>query len=655
MVRFSIRENEIRYKVLLYSDNPGMINALNNKLNNENIGMEIKHLKSGNFQSKTKEVKKNHYLKIIYDLSLSDIDSRRVISETNTLADNIIFIVKTKKISRFGINSLKNKVVLIDKTDKDTSARVAKFVSENLIDNKSEIINFSKEKNIKFKINKRILIITAFAAVLTLPYLMTFCLFINTLFINLPLFETLDLNTEKSFLLLDAGIKKKISGLCYYYGSLSLIGPLYGNMAEYSQEVYNESQYRLSIISKIKDLNSFITGLLSDGLIGSGRKTESGTTGSILKSGFIKDKNKLTSLTEAEKETENANKLYEFLVKYRDSDESKYFIIATLNKSILSPTGGRPEEIILYSVREGRCEIINSISDKDLQSKFKGRVDGNKLFQDVSEPYLQNILMDKEDIFELYSKMIKDVYNLDISGIITVEESEKDKIDGIKKTTADDSLSLRDSLIFYKRLNVLIENNNISFYFPGNDGNVVDNNIFRDYKTDPKDKCFGNDLTFMEVADNAGVFQSGEVILNGSISDDLLSLDIYYTNQNRATGYSFMIKAPGGWKMSPLNSRDFNQKKIRSNNNIYLSTEFPAKPVDAKIIHYDVPLNNCDSGFGLFLEKQPGNDFLKLRYNIISSTPLYLYIDSTLTGRGNKFYNTGLLNINKNIKVEFVK
>ncbi len=653
MISFSVSEKHIRYKVLLYSDNPEMIKILERELNNENVELVAKTIKVGKvFKTKEGNVEEK-YLKIIYDLSLTDIDYKKVISEANKLSNNLIIILKGQDLDPTKNQGKGNKIILIDKPTKPTLEKAADFITINLIDNKKETISFTATKYKKNKINKIFFSILLFLLILFAPFLANGYLIINTFIFELLQSDKLNTKTNERIIISDVNLKKNIYTFNNYYAVLPIIGPAYEKASNYSERLYKESLYRLRIISKIKNFNLSMNKLLSGGYIKIRGKDDSTLSEKLVESGLFISKNKHSALTNAEEEMLGLLNLYNALADYSQSKDIKYFLIILQNDKVLTPTGGVPEEIYIYSVANGKYELVNSTTNKQLQSAFKGKIGNTNIFQNIGSFNSQDLVLNIKDKFKIFSAMTRDIYNLEISGLVTVEGKEMEYINEIKNAVADRTLSLEESVGLYQKMNKIIENNNINFYFVKNDGSVVENDSLNESSNNDKIKCFNNEFSVSEIYGDPYVFKSGGLKIKGEYKGGSLIITVYYSNPNTNGNYSLLINSFDGLKNIMSATKDVGWQRISVDNEEYLAMSFIGGINNRMIAQYMIGQGVCDEGVGFLMKKQPGNDHLKLEYEMESTVPFYLYIDHSLTGGGDKFYNNGLLYINKNILFEF--
>jgi hypothetical protein len=653
MVQYSISEKPLRYKVLLYSENPELINSLNKKLESENIDLIAKHLKSEEDIKTGNETIKKNYLKIICDVSLKDVDCKRIISETNKLTCNLIIIFKGSEVNVSKIRNSRNIIIFIDDFSKDLIERTTEYIKKHLTNDRAEVVKFTKKNKTKNRFKNKFFAATLLTVILFSPYLICFFLYLNALVMSSNPFERLSLRIVELILLKDVNAKKNIYKYDQYYTALPMIGPLYENAAQFSEEVYNESTARLHIISKVRNFNSSIEKLAIGDLIKDGVDPEipEGDFGNI----DIADKNKLKLYFQVEEALNEARRLYDVVFNNSKIKGNKYFAVVVQNNKKLTPTGGGLEEVAIFSAVNGKINLVNKLSAKELLGRFKGRANDVITLNNTGNFNFIESALDIKYKYKIISIILQELYQQNVSGIITIEDSEREEINEIKDLAVKDDLSLKDSASLYEKVNKILDNGNIIYYFINDNSNVHNNYHISENQKHLKDKCFDNYLSFMELSDNTNAFKAGEVKLSGEYSKGLLSIGVSYSNQNSVGSYSFMIKWPNGWNLSSSAGGNITQEKVYTDSGIFLITKIVNKTVDESIAQFKIPLDGCANGFGLSIVKQPGNNLINLVYEINTSVPLYLYIDSSLTGRGNRFYNNGLLYLNKNITFEFVK
>lgn len=646
MIKYLIREGSVKYQVLLYSENPELINLLKEKLYKENISLVVKTIGHQRVDNQIVNTSSGNLLKTIYDLSsVSDLQNN-IALDVNGMSDDLILIFKTQNKKAYQKIKLKNKIVLIEEPSKKVYEDVVDFITQNLTDKNGEVVVFGKKKKREYRYSGKAFVLCVFIFVLIYPYI----IYLYSLF-GLLLSSNVFRKTPLEYLEKAASFDTKVKLALYrtngYYSTFPFIKHFYLDVYKYSKNEYLKSLYILETINKMSDVNLALRNVLIENAINTpltNKNTRFAFDGSL-----ITDNVKPKELVYINNSLDKYFEIFMSFNRYA-SREPNYFLLLWQDDSSLSPTGGISEEVVILSLSEKKIDVIGKTSGKDLSANFKGSISNINTYPDFNL-LLQDSALDINDKFLVYSAIIKSIYNLDITGMVVIEDSEKENVINTKNIL-NSKMSYLESKDIYDLINSALDNRNLYFYLVG-EKNVITNEFFFEKENNNTIQCFDNEFYFAEITKDV-LASSSSVKLVGKEDAGLLNIGIYYSNISEKRDYSILIYPPDNLKNTIASENRFFQRRLEFKGKELTLYNFNGPVNNTLIAEYSIPVEDCDSGFGLSFVKQSGNKNLSYQLEIETQLPSYLYVDSLLTSWGNKFYNSGLVIVNKNTKFEFL-
>lgn len=474
--------------------------------------------------------------------------------------------------------------------------------------------------------------------------MITIYLLINSYIIQSSLLGRADINLLIRFCSVNVFIKDGLDKINKLYYKIPIVHVLYNFPIRISNETIISSD---NICQAIKD--SFDINSLAKKLLVSGFENNTTTTKDRI---YDKDVKKNLS---GNPSIGKIIPIYNFIQKSLDDKNEIYFAVALQDESFLTPTGGVVSNILVFSVKEGKVNLIYRLTPSDIKEKFKGNVTGPELFNNINGLYEYDAAVDLDNKYKYIKTTLKEMYGFEINGIITIENVVLDELNGVSmyfqrgKQTYDGSISI------YKLLLHLIDSKNIGFFFTDVGGEMFDNNSLNNSEKENFDACFNNNFSFIEIGKNKKGGNRSVVKLLGNLSKNNFTVDVYYSRNNVFDSIKLVIKSPKTAGGNVLNDKYYKYEKYYYDSGNYLIAGFTREPKNEHIVNYSVPINDCENGFGIKLAKQQGNDGLFINYEIKSEMPLYSYVNGGLTGRGNKFYNNGSVNLSEDVSLIFIK
>lgn len=649
MTKYSISEKPVFYKVLLYSDNPDLINHLNKNLNKEGISLSVKNIGRSSGYEQPADKNRGSVLKTIYDFSTSDIEQSKTVKGLNELSENLILIFKNKNLNKFKKIKQNNKIILVEKLSKKTHENIVNYILNNLTDRKGEVVLFGEINKWRYRYSKKTQLMIILILVFIYPFLTYLYSFFTLIIFGSNIYKNIPLERIRELSVFDSKVRAVLYRTNKTYIKTPFIKYIYLETYKYTEKEYRRSVFRLETIHKILKLNQSFNNIFKNKEVGE-REFEYSTS-NILDTSLLSEGDRPEDLIKINRLLDRPSKIINILDNYV-SREPVYFLLIWQENKTLAPTGGRSGEIAILSLKENKLEIIGKTSGKDLHADFKGSINSIYLYE---KPYLylQDAVVDLKDKLDVYSLMVESVYNIDISGTLIIEKSGKEDIGKIVDLI-DQKMSFEDSFDLYQKINNILDNNNLSFYFiEGNNSYTKDSVLEINEHYDDK-KCFNNEFYFAEVSDNVQPLSASTVKILGKHEQNMLNIDIFYSNGAGAGDRSLLIYPPDGVK-NTLNTEKKSLTKIITYKNKELTENtYNDLVINALVAKYSIPLIGCDKGYGVKILNQPGNDRMHYELEIRSPQTSYLYVDSLLTSWGNKFYNSGLVPLNKNTKFEFI-
>src|SRR3972149_7157315 len=326
MPRYEAHENPVIYKVLLYSDNPNLINVLNDELVKRGIYLVVKSWKNGGVESLNDNKSVNTYLKTIYDLSSKKTDFKKLIQETNKLEHKVAFIISSNIANAKKVGKVNNLVVFVSDVTKSTLRSVAVSVSEYILNNIPKVAVLTK-RTPQIRVNPKIAALIFSLSFLLFPALASIYIYLNSLVFNFGFFNNMNLDTYSRILTLDTQIKKQVSTINNYYQSVPLLGVLYYDLGEYSKEVYKKSSAQKDAILSINYFNKSLSDVIKNNSISNVFLSPAKVANDDSNLFSLPKRNQQNGLNKAANRLEKFNKDTEVLNVFFNSSAVKYFLI----------------------------------------------------------------------------------------------------------------------------------------------------------------------------------------------------------------------------------------------------------------------------------------------------------------------------------------
>lgn len=646
MVNFSLEERIGSYKVLLYSENPQAINILKKRFEKENINLVVKTLQHKEIfttDTKSNNTNSKNYLLIIYDFTQKSVDRQKTLLQAKEFPQNLVFLFKTPNSQRQNRHEYKNKTIIIEDASRPTMEKVSDYLVKHLTDKQNWVCVFTNKNKSKRFYTARNVLLSFFLTLVFTPYLLTLFALVDDLLLNSILFSNVDVGMENKIISVYTKELGAVNTVVGFYKSIPLFGSFYNKTSEVSSNYYSRSLYMQKTFDRLFINNCFVKEFFLNNSIESKRICDYkrplsvGGAVDITNSAFLKTENLLEEVDNIQK---HMQQIFGWGVQ-------NYIAVVIQEGGSLTPTGTSPQKIYLYKISNGRYEMVESFTQEYLKDKFRGSVSGvSKLNNfDIFEGVL-----DIKDKYLVYGRAINEIFDINISGIVFFENSNKRDFEDIKNKALQKKINVKESVLLYEKGLRLIRNG-MAFYFPNGGVPVTNESVFWEY---PSGACADNKISFIETTENLDSFKSGGVEMKGERVNEKLLLAIYYKNDDFVKDASFIIKSSKNISFIPEGGSGLTQEIIYKNDFEYLISKPNGDYVDGAVARYYLLPSGCGEGYVFRVDKQIGNDRLKLNYDIRTQKQFYLYIDRSLTGRGNKFYNDGSLYLNKDFLFKLV-
>ena len=639
-----MEEKEERYKILLYSENPRAINVLKRKFEKENIDLVVKNLQYKRILSTTtRNTGDKNYLMVIYDLTSKTVDCQKTLIQTRNLAQNLVFIFKLKGVQEQNVYGCENKTIFVDDLSRLTTEKVANYLIKHLMDKQNRVVVFTNEKESKSVYGIKRAVFLLLLVLIFMPYFLIALVSANNILLNKVLFDKADVALGDKILTIYTKELGVINGVVSFYKTIPFFGLFYTRTSQLSSKYFSQNLYMQKMFDKMSLNNCYMKEFfLNNSFVENcGSKRLVATTasmGSVGDGSFLKTEDLF-------KEIEN---ILNTTQRTFGAGAQKYIAVVVQEGGGLTPTGTSPQKIYIYEITEGKYKTAVSFTQEYLKDKFRGDVAGvSKLNNhDIFEGSL-----DINDKYKVYLKAINEVFEINISGIVFFENKNKNDLSDIKDVVLQKRLSVKDSIVLYEKSLELLKNSAI-FYLPNGNAPVTNESVFSEYTHDGT--CTDSSMSFIETTGNLDDFKNGGVSIKGEYFDEKFSLAIYYKNKHLNKSDSFIIKSSENISFTAEGDDSLIQEVYYENKFEYLISKSKSGSIDGLLARYYLLPSGCDKGFMFRVDKQIGNEKLTLNYEIRTQRQSYLYIDRSLTGRGNKFYNDGLLYLNKGFLFKFV-
>ena len=653
MNKYVIEEQRNLYGVLLYSDNPILINELSISLKKENIFLKVKKI-NNNFIEKYESIDKhNSPVKVMVDLTGYRFEFEKIDDITNPHEDDIIFILNKsfKRNSRRSLGN-KNNVIFVDKITKISATKISDFLISVLAGRNQKSIDLTKKRNIFFykKYKYSILLLILFL-VIFMPYILNIYLILNNYFFDKVILQKVSLIKAKEICSFDEVSKKFIKGIILSYTKIPHLSFIYQKSKTLASGSYEESVYACNLISYADKIKSTLgSSVFNEVVIAEGSTKDLTEKPPDVFYNFYLYPGFNETLYDYRKEVFQFFRLYDFINKNTYSSKKKYFLLLLQNNNVLTPTGGMVEEITVFSTDGGRLVVVEKIEPSKLNRLFKGRV-GNVVFPDTS---FINYDYDKSLTFRDKFKILKTIFsessNINISGMVSIEQQALNGFIDARSLVMDKNISLLKSLENYKKILLLQKSGNINFVFEQGVGLIESREVLGEVEQ-RQGEC-NVSIKIIQEKENNSTNAVTEVKVVGKKENNLLRLALNVSDRAGSPNDLFLINISKGELINTVDGKTVSTYTLGKEE--YLSLNI-YKTNNNGNIEYINHLDACKNGFSVVFEKQPGNSSVQIYYDYATDSEYNLYLDGTLTNGGNKFYNTQSFNLLHDTEFYFVK
>jgi hypothetical protein len=653
MKKYIIEEQRNIYRVLLYSDNPILINELYIKLKKENIFLKVKNLIK-NDEEDYDNLKNNYgFIKVIVDLTGNSLRFNQIEHASKQPEDKFLYILN-KSFKRFTAESFRNRnnVIFVDKITKISADKMSDFLISGLAGNDQKPIDLTKKENIVFykKYKYPIFLLILLFAIFVPFILMVYLLLNNYIFDNVIL-QKISLKRSENVCRFDKVEKKYIKGIISNYTKIPYLSSIYQKPLVYASGSYEESIYACDLISYLDNINSTVKTTVLYGVVKEGNsintlmeKIPNVSRRFYLYPNFNK------TLYSYREELFLFSRLYDLINKNLYSFQKKYFLLLLQDSNTLTPTGGVVEEIIIFSTENGRLVMVDKIEPSKLNQQFKGRV-GSEIFPE--NPFIKydyDKALNFQDKFKILKTIFSESSNVNICGIVSVEKQDLSEFMNVTGLLGDKNISLFKSLENYKKILPFLKSRNINFIVEEGTGLIGSKEVLSNEAQKPE-KCNLN-IKIIQEKENNPAGTATKVKVFGKKKNNLLHLTLNVLESSSGINDMFLLGVPEGGLIDAIDKKIVNRYEFGKEEYLSLNINKEKNGGDVEIIN---DIGACTNGFSIVFEKQPGNDAIQLNYDYTTDSEYNLYLDGDLTDRGNKFYNTQSFSLLHDTIFYFVK
>ena len=650
MKKYIIEEKDNSYAVLLYSDNPTLINELDIKLKKENIFLKVKKINE-NVIEKFKDANRNNsFIKVVIDLTGNRYGFNKLDDISYLQEFNYIYIFD-KNFKNHSPKNLNNNVIFVDKITKTAAIKIADYVISVLAGNNRKPVDLIKKNNIYiYKKHKYPILFLILFLVVFVPYILNFYLIINNYIFDNLIFQKFSLKKTTDICSFDKASKKFIKSIVSYYAKTPYLSTIFQKSLTYASGSYEESVYTCSVIAYVDKINSSVGSLVLGGAI----QEESST-------GYLMEKlpeftrhvflypNFNNMLFNHREETFLFSRLYNFTNINLYSPQKKNILLLVQNGKILTPTGGMVEEIMIFLIEEGRPVLVDKIEPYKLNQRFKGRVGNVKYPETKFIKYDYDKTLTFQDKYNILKTIFSESYNIDISGIVFIEKESLSEFAKIASDLWDKNISLLQSLENYKKILPLFKSGNIDFIFKQGTGLIESKDVLNNGINNNME-CNIN-IKIIQEKENNFVNTTTDVKVSGKKEGNLFYLTFNVLDKGGIDDL-FLLNIPKSELADVTNEKAVLEYIIGNEKYLSLNINKTKDDGDFKFVN---SLGSCTDGFSIVFEKQPGNGSVQIKYDYTTDSEYNLYLDGALTNRGNKFYNTQSFNLLHDTIFFFVK
>ena len=641
---------DVRYSIIVYSNNTVLIKTLENHLANINVCVIIKDkIKRNGRDLPLYNKNYENNIKSIIDLADENVSYLTVSRMPKELLKKTVFILKgsRKNISQAKkLHNLYTHVYFVDDISKRTALEISIHLENHLINSKPFFMVLTDGINRNDKGNS-IIFFTAFIffTIITLPYIFLLCSFLyDRLLMETKIYYQSKLNTalflaENGFLM-----KNKTSVFSKYYDQGEIGHLLYGKAFSYLDKVRENSITNIKNLNNLADLHTESRKVINS-LIGKDTKTVN-----EVRSEPINSKEKTNTFGIQDIEARFVTKMKDLLKTTNTEDGYILFIIQDSSPS--TPTGGLVDAVYVISVKNQKWELVEMVDRETLKRIFKGKITTTKLIPEKDNLIIFDRPYNVREKFQNYKTIFKEIFNFEILGIITLEKSSAEDVERYKTFFQDKNPSISNLMGFYKNVYEIIKSMQVNIYLTDSKGNVFNNEILTgngDYDTKG---CYGYKIEIGNYSEGKNSSVSHLKLSGDEQGGEILTLKLSITNNTQEE--DFVITSNNGLIINGI-SKTYKTTVIENNENtIRLAFRTEGDVNSEHTIEYLLTTSGCADGYGVDLIKTSGTSELFADYDIKTNGSKYLYLNKNLTGHGNRFYNSKSVKIKDEMSFRFV-
>ena len=650
MRNLTIAIKDVRYSIVVYSNNTVLIKTLENYYANKNIGIIIrdKIKKNGrNLSSYNNNYENN--IKSIIDLADENVSYLSISRMPKELLKNTVFILmgSIKNISQARkLHNLYTHVYFVDILSKKAAVELSAHLEDHLMNNKPFRVVLTDGKNRNYKSNKNIYFpASIFFIIIMLPYVFVLCSFLyNRLLMETKIYYQSKINTvlflaDKGFLM-----NSKISAFAKIYNQVELGYLLYGKAFSYHEKIKEDSTTNLKNIKELADLHTESRQVINS-LVDNGTKTNNED-----RLGFIDTKDKTNTLAILDIKSRFVTKVTDLLQTVNAEEGHLLFIIQDGEAS--TPTGGSVDMVYVIDIKSQKWELVETFDRETLKKMFKGKLTNTNLIPEKENLIIFDRSYNIREKYLNYKTIFKEIFNYEILGIITIENNSAKEIERYNTFFRDENPSTTNLIDVYKNIYEMIKSMQINIYLTDSKGNIFINEFLTENGDYDTKGCYGYKIEIGNYSEDKNGSGSHFKLSVNEQSGGSLSLKLSIANN--AEKEDFVITSNNGLVLNSISKTlkttvvEYNENTIR----LALRTEGDIN--SERSIEYLLPISGCADGYGVDLIKTSGTSELFVDYDIKTNGTKYLYLNKNLTGHGNRFYNSKLVKIIDELSFRFV-
>lgn len=624
MPSYTISEKNVVYNAVLYSDSKKLIASIVNKSEKYNLNIIIKNIKDKKISTKNEAFllpSDNNVrpLLAIIDQSENNLSENELILFLRTKG-RIFFIVNSKTtniIKRLNIPGDK-KFIVVEKLSSYEISRISEIIFLKMFSDKSEIIFIKNRRKVtKVKINKLLLVVGGL--LLIFPYILYILLLLKQCFINDEVLENLPINHALNISRYDYEIEDMVSEMCYIYQKLPLIGKAYNIPYVFAYKNRNISSIRKEQIEIVDKKYRLLNNLIYE------KNPQFGQPINYKSIGNFDDGNEFLK---------NAS---EFLGNHEDTN----FVYVEQGGVGVNALGNDISLIKLYLLKQGALVLRDESTSTQLTKRFRGSIKEVNLLDGVSGKKLFDSVLNYNDEFRVLKIIYNELFGVKIDGMVIVSKTAINFITELKKELLNKKISYKEINNIVNKTQTLIDNNDLYLYYTSDNGSVSSEDVV----TEP---CYAYKIKLFKNSDQD--LGGGLAKIKGYLEDGNVFVTLKYSVSEK--GGLIGIEVPDSIHVQ-TNGNPNGLTYLYVGDNTYIISRLKDNGRNEMVTNLSIPLLNC-RGFGVIFESPPVERKISLEYDFKTDLNYYLYLNSSLTGKGNKFYNTGLVSINNQLWFKFV-